>query len=530
MKNQVWLSLAWVGIVLSLAVGCTRKGVSDLPLNETLRINVLTEPPTLDWHKATDLTSANLIANLMEGLVQFDFPSGSPRLIPALALKWEPSEGGKKWKFQLRRGVVWSDGVPFTEKHVVDAWRRLLSRETASDTAHMLYPIKNAQAFNGGKKTWDEVGVKVTAPFEVTVELERPLSFFPLVLRGISTYPIRLDVIEKHGDKWTEPGNIVTLGPFNLKSWAHDKLLVLERNDKYYGEKAKTKYVSCLMIVEQATAINLFDSGKIDSVHSLPSIEVANQSKRPEYRRTSLFRTYFYGFNTQLPPVDDPLVRRAIAMAIDRDEVVKMLAGGERPLSGWVPQGLLGSDPDVGVKFNPIEARALLKRAGYDGGKKKFPLISLSFNTNEDHKRIAENVQAQLKRNLGIGVELKNEEWKVYLSSLKTNPSHLFRLGWQAQYPDPHDFMVIMAGYSENNRTRWKDPKYDELVVTGAALADETKRAETYRRAQKIMLEDAVATIPLFSSVSHMLVSPRTKDYPVNAIEAQIFKGAGLAQ
>jgi len=525
-------------LVLFVTSGCTRRGKdidvelpngerATLKYEETLRIMITSEPPSLDWHRAADTTSALVTANLMEGLTQYDLSDKELKLMPALAEKWESSDNARKWKFTLRKDVVWSDGVPFTVQHVVDGWRRLLSRQTASEYAYFLFGIKNAKLFNEGKKTWEEVGVKVTGPNEITVELERSMSYFPYLLTHHSTFPIRLDVVEKGGDRWTEPGNMVTLGPFTLKVWQHDRLLVLERNDKYYGEKPQIKNIIAYMIQEQATAINLFDSGKLDSVHDLPSVELRRLRTRKEFRETSRLSIYYYGFNVTKPPLDNPLVRKAIAMAIDRQQLVQMLAGGQHPLTGWIPSGMFGYEADRGLTFDPEKARELLKQAGFGPGK-KLPKIEIKFNTNEDHQRIAENIQAQLKQNLGIEVELKNEEWKVYLNTLRTDPPHIFRLGWQADYPDPDNFMSVLLSYSENNHTKWKNAKYDQLVTKAAGSLDREERLRLYSEAQKLLVEEEVPAVPLYSTVKHVLVNERVENYPLNVMEVFSFKGVRL--
>jgi oligopeptide transport system substrate-binding protein len=220
-------------------------------------------------------------------------------------------------------------------------------------------------------------------------------------------------------------------------------------------------------------------------------------------------------------------VRRAIAMAIDRQELVRMLAGGQAAMTSWVPAGMLGHEAERGVKFDPVKAKEILKQAGYPDPA-QFPKLDIKFNTNEDHQRVAENIQAQLKKNLGIAVELKNEEWKVYLNSLKTDPPHLFRFGWLADYPDPDNFMAVLTSYSENNRTRWKSPKYDEIVLKGAGVTDRESRRGLYSEAQKLLVEDEIPVIPLYSSVNHLLVSPRIKNYPVNVMERFVYKGVSI--
>ncbi len=500
-----------------------------LALKETLRVPATSEPPSLDWIKSSDTASAEITSNLMEGLTQYDLTDKELGLKPALALKWEATDSGRKWKFTLREGVLWSDGVPFTAQHVADAFKHLLTRETAASYAYSLFGLKNAQAYNQGKVPWEEVGVKITAPSEITFELDKPMSFFPYLLSHHATFPVRLDVIKKAGDRWTEPENIVTLGPYVLKAWQHDKIVFLERNEKYYDAKPAIKNIVFYMIQEIGTQINLFDSGKLDAVHTLPSVELRKLRTRKEHREVMRLGTAYYGFNVTKPPLDNVLVRRAISMAIDRQQVVQMLAGGQVPLTSWVPTGMFGYEAERGLSFNPDKARELLKQAGF-ADPSKVPKIEIRFNTNEDHARIAENIQAQLKKNLGIEIELKNEEWKVFLNTLKIDPPQMFRFGWQGDFPDPDNFLNLMVSHSDNNHTKWKNPRFDELIAKGAGTLDREERKKIYSEAQKILVEEDVPVVPLYIGVSHLLVSERTENYPVNAMSIFSFKATRLKQ
>lgn len=525
------ISVLAVALVFALQAGCQKKSSGDygLSLKETLRINIGTEPPSLDLHISTDTTSSIIHDNLMEGLVMYDLTAPEVSLKAALAEKWESTDS-KIWNIQLRKGVKWSDGVDFTAQQVVDGWERLLNSATASEYAYFLFGVKNAKAYNQGKiKNFKDVGVSVTPEGNLRVELENPRAYFPFLLTHHSTWPMRKDLLAKFGDKWTLPGNNVGLGPYVLKTWEHDKAIVLERNEKYYGAPAKTKYIIGYMVNEQSTAINLFDAGKIDVQLSLPSRELESLRKRPEYRSSSTLSTYYYGFNTTKPPMNNPVVRQAIAAAIDKKEVVKILKGGQVPLGGWLPPGMFGYSEQGGIEFNPARAKELLVKAGYKEAK-DFPKMSIDFNQNEDHQRIAENIQAQLKRNLGIEVELNSEEWKVYLKRLNVDPPPVFRLGWVADYPDPDNFFTLMASYSENNRTKWKNKEFDSLIEKAAFLMDKEQRKELYKKAQKILVEDEVPVIPMFSSVSSKLVAKRVENFPVTVMDRIYLKDVSLKE
>lgn len=532
MKSTLLVTL--VGSVMLLGAGCVKRSQKldyGLDVNDTLRINVQTEPPTLDWSKATDTTSNTIFVNIMDGLAEYNFDDPKMSVVPGLAASWEASKDAKTWTIKLKQGVKWSDGVEFEAQHILDGWERLLNPKTASEYSYFLYPIKGAREYNQGKsKDFASVTVKATDKYTIVVDLAESKSFFPFLLTHHSTYPFRKDVAQKHGEKWTEAGNLVTIGAYTLKVWEHDKALVLERNENYYGEKARTKNVLAYIIPEQSTAIGLLDAGKLDAQPELPSTEIAKLKGKKEYRSIGNLTLQYYGFNVRKAPFDDSRVRRAFNMAVDRSEILKVLNGGQIALTSWIPVGMSGHEGERGLKFDVEKAKALLKEAGYGEGGKPFPRVTLGFNTNENHKRIAENVQAQLKRNLGVDLELRNEEWKVYLNSLKTDPPNVYRMGWNGDYPDPDNFMNLMTSYSENNRTGWGNKEYDSLIEKGAKELDMNKRLEHYSQAQKILVETDCPAIPLYSAVGQYLVAERVKNYPINILAQYDFRRVELTK
>jgi oligopeptide transport system substrate-binding protein len=529
MKRAIFV-LTSLTILFSL--GCTKKNSGSLEygldIKNTLRINLQTEPPSLDWSKSTDTTSSLIQENIMDGLVDYNLKDPELPTIPALATSWQPSQGARVWTFTLRKGVKWTDGVEFAGQQVIDGWERLLNPNTASEYAYFLFPVKNAKAYNSGKlKDFDKVGVHVNDKGQLVVELEQPMGFFPMLLSHHSTFPLRKDLIAKFGDRWTDPANIQTLGAYKLKVWDHDKAIVLERNDGYYGEKAKIKNVIGYMINEFSTALNLMDAGRLDFQQELPAKELPILRKKPGYRQVSELSIYFYGFNTRKAPFNNLKVRKAFVAAVDRKEITDLLAAGHAPLTGWIPAGMFGYENGRGLKFDPKLAAKLLDEAGYKD-RSKFPTITLAFNTNENHQRIAENVQAQIKKNLGVNIRLANEEWKVYLNRLHNDTPDIYRLGWLADYPDPSTFADVMTSFSENNHTGWGSKKYDELTAEGARTLDKQKRREIYSQLQKLLTEDENPVLPIYSAVRQIMLSSRIDNFPVTPIARYEFKGVSF--
>ena len=507
------------------AAGCLKKKASpytDYNLSETLRYSVGAEPPTLDWSKSTDTTSALVIRNIMDGLTQYDFSGNSVEVRPALARSWSSSSDNTKWVFHLN-SVQWSDGKSLTAQHFVEGWERLLNAGTGSEYAYFLFPVKNARAYNEGRiKDFSKVGVKQGPKGELIVHLEKGLSYFPYLLTHPSTFPLRGDVVKNKGTAWSDPKNIVTLGAYRLTRWDHDKALILEENKNYYGRPVFIKKVIIYIVPEGKTMLDLFLSGRLDVASGLSSRDLVFLKNRKEYKSHNILSLYYYGFNVKAPVLKDVRVRKALVRAVNRQEIVRLLDGGQKPLKSWIPEGIFGYNEQVGLSYDPKRASQLLDEAGYKN-RSTFPRVKLAYNTTADHKMIAENVQSQLKRNLNIDVELSNQEWKTYLQRLAAGDVEIFRLGWVADYPDPDNFMNLMTSFSDNNHTHWGNPKYDELILKAMSQPSGPKRKALYDEAQKILLEEEVAVFPVFSGVSHILVSPRLKNYSLNVMSEVYF-------
>ena len=260
MKNLYILIL----IPLLLFFSCNYNNSSKVNIAEkdTLNINIGTEPPSLDGSLATDSTSYTILNNIMDGLTKF---SMEHKPEPALAESWEISEDGKTFIFKIRDGVVWSDGVPLKAQDFVYSWHRILNPETAGDYAYFLFDLKNAEEYNSGKiDDFSKVGVKAIDDNTLLVELKRPATYFPSVVSFMSTFPLREDIIKKHGQRWTEPKNIVTIGPYKLTKWKHHNFIILEENENYWGQKPKNvKKVKMIMNENSTSALALYESGEL---------------------------------------------------------------------------------------------------------------------------------------------------------------------------------------------------------------------------------------------------------------------------
>lgn len=484
-----------------------------------------TEPPTLDWGLATDNISKEVIQNLQEGLVRQD---GEAKIQPCFAESWTISPDGQTYTFKLRANLKWSDGQALTAQHFVDAWQRVLDPKTGSEYAYFLFDVKNAEAFQKGSvKNFADVGVKAADAQTLIVTLRSPVAYWIYVPSFWVTFPIRKDLIEKYGDKWTDPAYFVSAGAYVLKQWDHDSKVLLEKNPNYSlpTDPAMPAKAEFRIVKEDSTAVALFENGALDIVRDLPPVQVSTLAQRKEFVISPWFRGFYIGFNVKDPQVSDVRVRRALAMAIDRKEIksIKSLDPMINMIKSWVLPGLLAYSENRGIDYNPEAAKKLWAELPNRPTK-----LELWFDQKDFNKIIAENLQSQWKKVLGVDIQLNNQEWKVYLKTLKSKAPAMWRMSWGADYPDPDTFMNLFTCGSGNNFTAMCDKIYDSLVANAAKRATDAERASAYDKAQKILLEDQVAIIPLLSQTNLHLVTQRVSGFHVNPMGDFEFKDLKL--
>jgi oligopeptide transport system substrate-binding protein len=482
---------------------------------EGLWYPVGTEPPTLDTQLATDTTSHLIIHQLVDGLFEY---RGDGSIVPSGALDYTVSDDGLTYTINLRPGVVWSDGEPVVAQHYVDGVVRLLLPETAAEYAWLMYDVEGAEAFNTGE-TDDPatVGVKAVDDLTLEVTLVGPRTYFETVLPFSTFYPVRMDVVEQYGDQWTEPGNYVGNGAYLLESWEHEAEVVLVKNPTYWDADSVTiEKITIPVITEQATCLALYEN---DEIHvtgcGYPSEDMPRILEDPvlsqELRTLPRPGVYYVGLHTLRAPTDDVNVRKALASAIDRRTLMDNVLNTpwRDILTCTTPPNIIGyQEPGTcGYDFDVEAAKQYLADAGYPDGE-GFPVLSVWFNRgNED---ILEGVQAMWTENLGINVELRTNEWAVYLDYLdqcNTTKEELaacefnaYRMGWVMDYGDPQNqLQVVFAPSSTFQYTGWESARFDELMDLASAEFDTAKREEYYKEADKILCEDEVAIIPIYA-------------------------------
>ena len=471
------------------------------------------EPSSLDPHKVESDVENNIISDLFEGLVSVS-PTGE--IEPRLAEKWE-NKDNTVWTFHLRPGVTWSDGTAITAQDIVWSWQRLVSPLTASPYAS--YPgnmhIVNGAEIAQGKKAPETLGVKAVDDATLEVTLTQPNAAFLAMLAHPSLVPLDKVLISRYGDKWTKPEHIVTSGPYKLSQWVVNERIVAERNPRYW-DNAHTviNKVTYLPISSETADVNRYKAGEIDIVYTVPINQFAQLKKTmgDQLDVSPQLATYYYEFNTTRPPFNDPRVRRALNMALDKDIIAeKVLGQGQRP--AW-----LISQPDIGgVKLhNPeyaswprekriAEAKKLLSEAGYN---ETHPLVfNLLYNTSESHQRIAIAASSMWKKNLGVEAKLQNQEWKTMLDAMHTHNFDAVRYAWIADYDDAATFLNNFRTGDSENTSQYSNPAYDEALRNAAKASDTTARGKFYQQAEDLLGQD-VPAIPVYHYVRTHLVKP----------------------
>jgi oligopeptide transport system substrate-binding protein len=529
-------SLSWVALALAAVLpGCLAAGDGAAPgpyrasryfgsvrppRGDVLRFNNGAEPETIDPALVSGQPDGRLARSLFEGLATSDPRTLEPR--PGQAERWETSADGLTWTFHLRPGLAWSDGVPLTARDFVWSWLRVLRPETAARNAGLLYAIAGAEDFNRGR-TSDPADVGLSAPDDTTlvVRLATPVPY----LLHLTAYPTLLPVprhaIERWGERWTRPGHIVSNGAFRLERWRQNDRFELARNPRYRdAARVWLDRVVAYSVDDLSTSVNLYKSGRLDWNTSgyIPSPFVPRLRGKADFRSAPFQAVYFYSMNVTRRPFDDVRVRRALNLAVDRDAIARdLLKGTREPWGRLTPRGYPGYPAPAPLRHDPARARALLAQAGFPGGR-GFPRISILFSTSEDHRRIAEAVQAMWAKELGIPVELRNMEWGSTLQAMTTLQYDVARRSWIGDYLDPGTFLEIMRGGDGNNRTGWSDPRYDRLLLAARRESDPARRMRLLGDAEALLLADG-PVIPIYHYSTVELVKPYVRGLWSNALD-----------
>jgi len=498
----------------AIARGVVRDAVAAPSETKSFSFRLTGDPKTLDWNRAHTTMETFILMNLMEGLVSFD---SKMNVVPALAKSWSKSEDGRTYTFSLREGVKWQDGVPLKAQDFVYSWQRLLSPLTAASYAYLLFDIEGAEYFNKGTlRDFKEVGVKALDDRTLQVRLTRPIAHWIQIPTFWVTFPLRQDVVEKHGTGWARPGRMVTLGPFTLESYELDSKIVLRANPTYYAGKVAVDEAVGKIVTDGATALRMFEAKQFDFLTEISGFDIERLKKTPEFRSFQYLKTQYLGFVVDQYPFTSAKFRRALAMAIDKKKFPAALGGGQRVASSFVPPGVGGHAARMGLPFDPVAAKKELEASGVSTRAG----IKLKLLTRNDDKAraIGEIVQSELKKNLGLDVSIETFDHKTYRAQMDLYGFPMFEATWGADYPDAENFLSLFKSRAGNNRPRYKDAKFDEDLELAKGLEPAAAREKIYLRLQKKLIEEQAAIVPLFYDTNIALVSSRVQGLELNPL------------
>ena len=486
------------------------------------------EPQGLDPHVVTGVPENHILRALFEGLAVKNPYTLEPE--PGVASSWDISEDGRVITFHINPAAVWSNGEPMTANDYVWSWRRLLTPTLGAEYAYMLFPVKNAEAFNKGKIVdFSEVGVKALDDSTLQVTLNERTPYFLQLMDHYSTFAVHRPTIEKFGSAtdrytpWTRVENMVSNGAFRLKSWQLNRRIELQKSDTYWDrDKVRLNGIVYYPTENVVSEERMFRVGQLHYTGSVPlgKIPVYQAMEDSPYVQAPYIGTYYYLLNTTRAPTDNLNVRKALSMAVDRDKLNKtVLKGTNVSAYSITPPDTLGYYPPRLFSYDVEAAQKFLAEAGYPNGE-GWPGLELTYNTSEDHRKIAVALQHMWKDNLNIEVTLTNQEWKVYLDSLTNMQFQIARRGWIGDYVDPNNFLDLFITGGGNNNTGFADPAYDEMILREAPqAATKEERFAIFKKAETLLMEQ-MPIIPIFTYTSKHLIHPSVNGLPPNLMDS----------
>ena len=532
-----------VALGVTTLVGC---GADSAEVGQELIHNLGAEVKTIDPALNNAVDGSTVIVNAFEGLARVD---ENNKAVPGVAEKWEMSEDGKVFTFHLRDDAKWSDGEPVTAEDFKYSWTRALDPATAAEYAFQLYYIVGAREFNEGTGSADALGIKVIDEKTLEVTLENATTYFLELTAFPTLMPVRKDIVEANPEKWTlDPETYVSNGPFKLAEYNMKDSYVFEKNDNYWRkDEVKLSKLTLKMLNDETSSYASVKNGEFHSSDIVPTAEIASGQEEGLVKIYPQLGTYFYVFNVgnnneKLDPevnkaLSNKNVRKALSLAVDRKAIVEKVAqGGQIPAYSFVPEGIPGGNPSKefadkeywdASKADLEKAKALLAEAGYPNGE-GLPTFELLYNSTEGNKLIAEAIQ-QMWAEIGVKVELVNQEWAVFQDSRKSGNYQIARHGWIGDYVDPMTFLDMWMTGLGNNDAKFASAEYDALIEKAMAETDSVKRAEILRQAEDILMEE-LPIMPIYYYTQVKAVSPKVKDLRVSPLGQVYFDGASIEE
>ncbi len=525
-KSVIWITIL---IMLALVTGaCKAKPApgktpgntsGPTPAQQTqLSVHVGSEPDIIDPALNSAADVATMLLHTFEGLMTLD-KNGTP--IYGQAESHTVSADGLTYTFKLREGLKWSDGKPLTANDFVWSWNRAVNPETAADYEYMFESIEG----------YAENKLNVTAPDERTliVKLVAPTPYFLELCAFPTFFPVRQDVVEANPDTWTlNPSTYIGNGPYVLQEWTHDSQMVYKKNPNYWKASAITgpDTLRFLLMSDDNAILAAFRNEEILFADSMPNDEIDAWRNKPEFNLEGQLGTYYVSFNVKKAPLDNPLVRKALLLAVDRSYIVTNIGkAGQEPAGAFVPIGLTDADPakefrDVGGNYydpskeayqaNLAEAKKALADAGYPNGK-GLPSIEYLYNEGTGHQLIGEALQSMWKE-IGVNVTLVPQEWNTFLTTRKNGEYQIARNGWLADYNDPISFLDMWITGSGNNDAQWSNKDYDALISKVKVSSDRNERMQLMHQAEDIIFKDYMLC-PIYYYVDIFLKSEKLQGF-----------------
>ena len=529
-------------LMLMLFISLTGCGSGESNISLGNRTGILywgngTEPASLDPHIATGVPEHHIMSSVMEGLVLKDRKSLEPR--PGVAESWTISDDGRIYTFKLRDDARWSNGDPHIANDYVWSWWRALQPALGNQYAYMLFPIKNAKRYYDREtEDFGDVGVKALDQRTLQVTLTNPTPYFLQLLDHYSLFPVHQATIEKFGNadqrgtRWSYEGNLVSNGPFKLDEWKINRHITVTRNLHYWdNDNVALNGIVFKPVENTVTEERMFRAGQLHVTSNVPADKISTyrKSNSTELKIAPYLGTYFYRLNIKTPQLQDRRVRRALGMAIDREQLVENITkGGQIPAYTMTPPGTMGYYPTSTLAFDPEGAKNLLSEAGYPNGE-GFPAIEILYNTNEGHRKIAVALQEMWKDYLNIDIKLLNQEWKVYLATESAGDYQISRGGWIGDYVDPNNFLDMFLCGGGNNRTGWCNEEYDRLILEVApSQSSHEERLAVFQQAETMLLDD-MPIIPVYTYTSVKLVDSSVENLDGNIMNQAMYKDIYLS-
>jgi oligopeptide transport system substrate-binding protein len=511
-------------IVVVLLLLCSVRANAQSPVVAQLERGNGPEPSTLDAHRCQEVACGNVLRDLYEGLVTED---AAGRLIPGMAERWDVSPDGRTWTFHLREGLRWSNGEPLDAMQLVASFQRAFSPKTAAPFAELFDALRNARAVQAGEVSANRLGVSAADARTVVFRLDRSAAL-PALLTLPLAFPVYLPAVDKFGAQHTRPGRLVSNGPYQLLAWTPQANLTVEKNPHFHDAGNVTIPRVRYQVTEDAAAeLQRFAAGDLHITETVPPqpIDALRARYGTQLRIAPYLGAFWLGMNlTQSPFKDNPTLREALSLAVDRDKLTRHVTGlGEQPAYGVVPTGMAGytgaTTTWAGDTQEQREARAqaLYRAAGYS---KENPLVlELRYNTSTPHRRMALAVASMWRDVLGVQVRLRNEEWKVFVQNRKQRAiTQVFRGGWVGDVVDARNFLAAFGSEGPLNWTGFDEAGFRERLARADAAKTEAARNAWLRAAEQTLL-NAHALVPLYFYTSKHLVKPGVAGFEPNPLD-----------